>query len=153
MSGAVVTIGGVSTNATEVVTSRFITAWTPTPPNAAGAADVIVTNPDGQSSRLTSGFLYFVPRYAITAGADRVGTGGSVTVTWTVDAAGPWDWVGLFRLGDPNTTLDHGWEYTGGGTSGTLTFTAPTLPGLYDFRYLLDDGYDDAARSHPVTVQ
>ncbi|MCA1668273.1 MAG: IPT/TIG domain-containing protein [Thermomicrobia bacterium] len=54
-SGATVTFGGVvATGIT--VTSATITA---TPPaHMAGAVDVVVTNPDGQSALLTGGFTY-----------------------------------------------------------------------------------------------
>lgn len=55
VSGATVTLGG--TPATGVsVTSSTITATTPA--HAAGAVNVVVTNPDGQSSTLSSGFTY-----------------------------------------------------------------------------------------------
>ena len=40
-----------------------------------------------------------------------------------------------------------------GATSGTLTLTAPTRPGQYEFRYLSDDSFLDLARSRPVTVR
>ena len=43
-----------------------------------------------------------------------------------------------------------GW--TDGATSGTFTLSAPTQAGQYEFRYLLNDGYGDAARSSLVTV-
>ena len=52
----------------------------------------------------------------------------------------------------PNTSYDYWWEYTDGATSGTLTLSAPTAPGQYEFRYLLDDGFVDTVRSSPVTV-
>ena len=65
----------------------------------------------------------------------------------------PGDWVGLFRIGDPITSFeDYWWTYTDGVTSGTVTLTAPLKPGKYEFRFLLDDGYVDAARSGPVSV-
>jgi hypothetical protein len=54
-------------------------------------------------------------------------------------------------VGVPNN--DNGWwDYTGGKTSGTLTLSAPTQAGQYEFRYLPNDGYVDAARSGVVTV-
>jgi hypothetical protein len=55
-------------------------------------------------------------------------------------------------VGDPSTSYDLWWKYTDGGTSGTFTLNAPTQPGQYEFRYLLDDGFVDTARSTPVTV-
>ena len=43
-----------------------------------------------------------------------------------------------------------GW--TDGATSGTFTLSAPSQAGQYEFRYLLDDGYDNGAVSSLVTV-
>ena len=37
-------------------------------------------------------------------------------------------------------------------TSGTFTLTAPSQAGQYEFRYLIDDGWSDVARSTMVTV-
>jgi hypothetical protein len=63
------------------------------------------------------------------------------------------DWIGLFKLGDPSTNYEeYWWEYTNGATSGTKTIIAPSQPGQYEFRYLLDDGYIDVIRSMAVTV-
>jgi hypothetical protein len=53
--GATVTIGGAASNVV-VVDSRTITATTPA--HAAAAVDVVVTNPDGSSSRLPAGYRY-----------------------------------------------------------------------------------------------
>ena len=63
-----------------------------------------------------------------------------------------WDWVGLFKVGDPNTGDVWWWEYTSNRTSVTFTLPAYVPPGQYEFRYLLDDGYNDAARSSRITV-
>jgi hypothetical protein len=59
--------------------------------------------------------------------------------------------VALFKVGDSN--YDEAWwgNHTNGAASGTLTLDAPTLPGQYEFRYLLH-GDVDRARSSPVTV-
>ncbi len=63
------------------------------------------------------------------------------------------DWIGFFRVEDPNEAYESGWwSYTGGQPSGTLSLTAPSRPGQYEFRYLLDDGYVDVARAS-VTVR
>jgi hypothetical protein len=72
-------------------------------------------------------------------------------VSLTATRGGAVDWIGLFSVGDP--PCDHGWwEYTRGATSGTLTLSAPTQPGQYEFRYLLNDGCEVTVRSSPVTV-
>ena len=58
VSGATVTFAGAAATV-GAVTSTSITVTTPA--GAAGAADVVVTNPDNQSSTLTGGFTYVPP--------------------------------------------------------------------------------------------
>lgn len=55
-AGATVSFGGTPATAVTVTGSTSITATTP--PHAAGAVNVTVTNPDGQSATLTNGFTY-----------------------------------------------------------------------------------------------
>jgi hypothetical protein len=89
--------------------------------------------------------------YTLKAGATRVAPGGALTVSWTASPAGSSDWSSLFKVTDPNT--NHGsYYYTEGAESGSVAFTAPVLTGQYEFRYLLDDGFVDAARSGVVIV-
>ena len=145
--GATVTLGVAATNVS-VISTTLITATTPLHPGA--TADVVVTNPDGQSAILTAGYIYDV--VSLSVSSNIVTAGSAVTVSWV--AHGPrsqWDWVGLFRVGNSNQM--YGWyDYTKGATSGTHALTAPAEPGRYEFRYLLDDGYVDVARSTEVTV-
>jgi hypothetical protein len=89
--------------------------------------------------------------YTVTTGADRVAAGDQLAVSWTASTGGNLDWIGMFRTGEPDTAYGW-WEYTYAATSGTLTLTAPSQAGQYEFRYLLDDAYIDAARSTLVTV-
>src|SRR5437773_11371127 len=56
-------------------------------------------------------------------------------------------WATRTPATDPNR-----WVYTGGAASGTFLTTAPDTPGDYEFRYLLNNGYTDAARSRTITV-
>ena len=89
--------------------------------------------------------------YSITANTNVVAPGGKLSVTWSAPPGGYHDWIGLFLKSDPNTA--HGWSsYTGGHGAGTLTLSAPAESGQYEFRYLLDDGLYDAARSSVVVV-
>ncbi len=69
-SGATVNFDGSAATGVVVVSDTVITAVTPAHP--AGTVDVIVTNPDGQSTTLRAGFAYEVP-----------GTGIIVTVAGT----------------------------------------------------------------------
>ena len=74
-----------------------------------------------------------------------------MSVSWTAPSARPHDWIALFKVGQG---YDDDWYgLTGGATSGTLTVTAPTRPGQYEFRYLSDDGFFALAHSRPVTVR
>ncbi len=59
VSGAAVSIGGAAAANVAVASAASITAVTP--PHAAGAVDVVVTNPDGQSARLAGAFNYQAP--------------------------------------------------------------------------------------------
>ena len=73
-------------------------------------------------------------------------------MTWTAPTGGAArDWIGLFRVGDANTAY-LAYRYTGGASSGSVAFTAPSSGGLYEFRYLLNGGYIDGARSPRITV-
>jgi hypothetical protein len=111
---------------------------TPTPVTPAPVAPVPVT-PSGV--------------YTVTAGTNTVAPGGQLNVSWTASIKGGNDWIALFKKGDSNTAPVAGWVgWTDGATSGTFTLSAPSQAGQYEFRYLLDDGYGDAARSSLVTV-
>ena len=152
LAGATVALGATATSIS-VVNNTTITATAPA--HDAGTVDVVVTNPGGQSGRLSGAFTYTVDQpYTVTPSANTVAAGGQLGVSWTAPRAGVWDWVGLFRVGDPSTAYESGWwKYTNGVISGTLTLNAPMQPGQYQFRYLLDDGFVDTARSSPVAVR
>lgn len=75
-----------------------------------------------------------------------------MSVSWTAPSnRSPYDWVGLFRVGDDNR-LYLAYVFTGGAPSGSTSFAAPTGAGSYQFRYLLDDGWNDSARSSNFVV-
>jgi Ca-activated chloride channel family protein len=116
-----------------------------------GTVPVVVTNPGGQQATLTAGFTFEPGTYTVTAGANTVAPGGELSVSWTASTGSPLDWISLFRIGAPNTSYGY-YKYTNGAASGTLTLIAPTQAGEYEVRYLLNDGYNDVARSGPVTV-
>jgi phosphatidylserine/phosphatidylglycerophosphate/cardiolipin synthase-like enzyme len=93
VNGATVKIGGAS--ATNVVVSNATTITATTPAHAAGAVDVVVTNPDNQSGTLTGGYTYQSPppppaptvtNVAPNGGSTAGGT--SVTITGTGFQAG-----------------------------------------------------------------
>jgi hypothetical protein len=89
--------------------------------------------------------------YTLVPSTSTVAPGGELSVSWTASRGGFRDWIGLFKLGAAD--CDHGWsEGTKGATSGTLTLSAPTQSGQYEFRYHPNDGCVDTVRSSPVTV-
>jgi hypothetical protein len=84
LSGAKVTLGGNSATGVTVVSATSITATTP--PHAAGAVSVIVTNTDAQSGTLTNGYSYTNPAPTVTSISPISGTtagGTAVTITGT----------------------------------------------------------------------
>jgi N-acetylneuraminic acid mutarotase len=107
-SGPVITIGGALVTA---ITSFSATSIGVTAPaHAAGAADVVVTNGDGQSATSTGGYTYVTPPFSFI----RVNAGGPA---YTDSAANTW-------------SADAG--FTGGGTySTTSTIAGTSDPTLY----------------------
>jgi uncharacterized protein (TIGR03382 family) len=79
-TGAVVTFGGTAGTITSLSATSIVAN---TPAHAAGAVDVVVTNPDGQASTLTGGYT-FVDYPHITSISPAFGpTGGNTSVTIT----------------------------------------------------------------------
>jgi hypothetical protein len=133
-----------------VVDSTTITAIAPA--HAAEPADVVVTNPGGAAGTLTGAFTYSVEGpFTLTPSTEAVDAGGDMSVSWTAPSARAGDWIAIFKVG--RSYEDDWYGVTNGAMSGTLTATVPTQPGLYEFRYLVDDGFNDVARSSPITVR
>jgi hypothetical protein len=88
-AGATVTLGGTAATGVAVGSSTSLTATTPA--HAAGSVTVMVTNPDGQSGSIGSGFTFLGPAPTLTNVAPTTGptTGGTVlTLTGTNFVAG-----------------------------------------------------------------
>ncbi|MGH9905337.1 MAG: hypothetical protein ACRD8U_07110, partial [Pyrinomonadaceae bacterium] len=86
--------------------------------------------------------------YTLTASPSSVAPAGSISVGWTAPSGRPTtDWIGLYKVGDPNTSFLW-WRYTQGAASGSFTLNAPTAAGTYEFRYLVNDGFTDVTRSN-----
>jgi len=86
------------------------------------------------------------------SGPGSAPAGGSAVANWNAPAGRPVDdWIGLFRVGTLNSAFVSK-QYTGGSTTGNLSFTLPNQAGTYEFRYLLSDGYSSVAASSPITV-
>lgn len=79
LPGSTVTLGGTAATSVTVVNSGSITAKTPA--HAAGAVDVVVTNPDGKTAALVDGVEYIAPPGRFTASPATGFTTGGLTVT------------------------------------------------------------------------
>jgi hypothetical protein len=147
--GAILSLDGMRAIVTGANATR-ITANIPG--HAAGNADVVVTNPGGQSATLRGGYTYQVA--TLTSSSSHVTSGDQLSVSWVTQGGRPWgDWIALMRVGNPSQNYESGWwQYTSGLASGSFTLSAPTQPGEYEFRYLPDDGFIEAVRSNPITV-
>ena len=119
---------------------------------ASGTALVTVFSPPsggGSSSALTFA-INAAP--ALTVNASTALPGSAVTVTLSGGAGGSTDWLALASSGAPNTSYLQ-WTYVGTSvTARTWTVTMPTVPGAYEFRLFINNGYTRTATSPPVAV-
>jgi hypothetical protein len=147
--GSTVTVAAGTVRAA-IVNSTTITATVL--PHAAGTTDVVVTNPGGFAGTLPAAFTYsFEEPFTVTASTTVVDAGSAMSVSWTAPTGREGDWIAVFRVGE---IYEDEWYFvTNGATSGARTLTAPTRPGQYEFRYLVDIRAFDVARSGPVTVR
>jgi hypothetical protein len=93
------------------------------------------------------------------------------TISASPSAANPWDeidvsysgapgfdsdWIAMYKVDEANENYRE-WYYLNGERSGTLTFTAPSEVGSYEFRMFENwaggGGYNDIAKSNVVRVQ
>jgi pimeloyl-ACP methyl ester carboxylesterase len=78
--------------------------------------------------------------------------GSQIAVNWNAPSDRPADdWIGLFRIGALNSSYISK-QYTGGQTSGNLSFGLPNQTGTYEFRYLINDEFASVAISNPIVV-
>jgi hypothetical protein len=82
VSGATVTFGGTAATGVTFVNATTITATTPV--HAAGAVDVVVTNPDTQSGTLTNGYTYTLSATTLEV---RVGASSDDAEEWITGAS------------------------------------------------------------------
>jgi hypothetical protein len=97
----------------------------------------------------------------VTATPSSVAPGGSVTVSWSgVTNPTTQDWIGLYHPGDPNSSYIN-WFFTSSCTqgvgstalsSGSCTFTMPSVAGTYEFRLFPNNTYTLLGKSGSVTV-
>lgn len=139
-TGAAVTIGGAPLGDVVVQSSGLITGVTP--PGSPGAAHVVVTNPDGQSATLLSGFSYNDPPLIVTVPTGDAFVDEGQTLVLSVQAfdLNSLQTVGLALLESvPNASLV---ATPGNPAMGTFTFSPDfTQAGSYTFTFAAtDDG-------------
>jgi CTP:molybdopterin cytidylyltransferase MocA len=117
VSGATVTLGGTAATNVVVVSGTQMTATTGA--HAAGAVNVVVTNPDGQSGSLASGYTYVV---AATISFAQVAAATPQAPTKVVPVAYP----GAQTAGDLNIVVV-GWA----DTTSTVSSVVDSLGNTY----------------------
>jgi len=116
--------------------------------------------PNGTWSLVTTPLASFscpINIYGVTATPTLLTVGNTVTAHWSAPATHRTnDWVGIFLETDPSTLTGLGskpYQYVPAGTSGDLNFSTATLPpGKYNFRYFLENGWEQKATSNIFTV-
>jgi len=125
-------------------------------PGAAGTYEFRYLLNNGYQSVATSNAVTVggsTGQYDLSAYPSQAAPGELFTVSWTTPAGqgSSTDWIGLYAAGTDNSSyLDY--RYASGADSGSVTMQAPGAPGTYEFRYLLDNGYQSAATSNSVLV-
>jgi hypothetical protein len=90
--------------------------------------------------------------YTLSAARSRVRSGESVRLSWTAPTGhSATDWVGLFYPGGDNRDYVR-FEYLSAESSGSVSIIAPDLPGPYECRILLNNGYAEPATPARATV-
>lgn len=96
----------------------------------------------------------------ITANKTSVPRGGSIAATVINGPGNRRDWIGLYRASDSNSAGGYDEKYLNGQnsppatglTAATVTFTAPSTRGTYNFRFFANDGYTLLASSASFQV-
>jgi hypothetical protein len=136
--------------AARVVADPGVALFALAPPHSPGLADIVITNPGGRQVVVPAAFTY--QPIVLSASPAIAAPAGDLFVTWEAPTGRPaLDWIGLFKVGASNTAYIS-YEYTNGAASGTLKFRAPAETGEYEFRYLVDDEYNDAARTAVIRI-
>jgi hypothetical protein len=91
-------------------------------------------------------------RFAVRTKVSRYAANAPIPVFWDAPPGhATTDWVGVFAAGAPDTQY-LSWSYVPAGTAGSLSLTAPSSPGIYEVRYLRDNGYTSVAGSARFSV-
>jgi len=88
----------------------------------------------------------------LKASPNSVGAGGQLIVPFSGAPGNLKDFVALYRTGVGDKEGYVTYKYLQGNTAGTLTFTAPSTAGTYEFRMFLNNTWKKLATSNTVTV-
>jgi hypothetical protein len=127
-SGATVTLNHTVLERRNVYVRNSTTIHLSTPAHAEGTVDVVVTNPDGQSGRLTGGYTYVSPE-SFDFNGNWAGVAGSEYDT-------------EMRFAIQNNMLIS----VSCGTSATLTFSPPPSVSHGEFSFVGNDGIGISGR-------
>jgi hypothetical protein len=84
-----------------------------------------------------------VGSYSLSLERPVVAPGRSFSVDWTAPSDhSEYDWIGIFPLRFPNYGY-LSYQYLTKDNLGTFSFTAPTTPGAYELRVLIDGGFTE----------
>jgi len=89
---------------------------------------------------------------SLDASPTLVSPGQSITVTFFGAPGNQKDFIALYKVGVPNGQPYVSYQFLNGQTSGTLSFTAPSTVGDYEFRMFKNNDWVYLGKSNPVIV-
>ncbi|HLG69272.1 MAG TPA: carboxypeptidase regulatory-like domain-containing protein, partial [Chloroflexota bacterium] len=127
-------------------------------PTAPGTYEFRFFGASSDVSVVSSGTVNVTSAATLSAASSSATGGQSLAVSWT-GSTDKQDWIGLYATGASDASY-LAWEYTSCShawsgsavASGSCTFTLPTTPGTYEFRFFSASGGAAAAASGTVTV-
>ncbi len=143
VSGATVLFGGAAATGVTVSSATQIRATTPA--HSAGAVDVQVRNPDGQTATRTGGFTFIAPLQITTASLPGGAVGASYSATLAATGGvSPYSWSVVSGQLPPGLSL----QATTGQISGT-----PTQAGAFSFTIQVrDSSLQTATRAFTINI-
>jgi len=144
------TINSSTVSATSGVWNSATTTPNPTPTPTPNATPTPVATPTPTNGVAT-----------VSASSSTIVPGGTLNAGWSgVNYPSPTDWIGVYSVGTGDYSF-LSWVYTSSGnqsqgstalSSGTISITFPTTPGVYELRLYSNDGFTRLATSSPVTI-
>ena len=128
-----------------LATFRFSEFNEPIVVQAPAEFEVVLEMPPPETAPLTA-----ATAPTLTVSTTVAEPGQAITASFSGAPGQPGQWIALIAIGDPNENYGE-WDYISG-SEGSYVFTAPSTPGVYDVRLMLDSGYTDIARSRPIEV-